>query len=50
MRILTENMEILKTRKNSYMRPLCITDLKYGGHDQEIRSFGEFLPQNVDFR
>jgi hypothetical protein len=47
IRILSEN---LKTRENSNTRPLCITDLKYGGHDQEIRSFGQFLPQTGDLR
>jgi hypothetical protein len=31
------------------MRPLCITDLEDGGHDQEIRSFGQFLPQTSSF-
>jgi hypothetical protein len=40
----------LKTYKNSYTRPLCITNPKYGGHDQEIRSFGQFLLQTSDFR
>jgi hypothetical protein len=39
-----------KTRKNSYMGPLCITDLKYEGYDKEIWSFGMFLPQTGDFR
>jgi hypothetical protein len=32
------------------MRPLCIADLEYGGHDQEIQSFGQLLPQTGDFR
>jgi hypothetical protein len=32
------------------MGPLSITNLEYEGHDQEIRSFGQFLPQNADFR
>jgi hypothetical protein len=31
------------------MGSLSITDLKYGGHNQEIQSFGLFLPQTVDF-
>jgi hypothetical protein len=31
------------------MGPLYITKLKYGGHDQEIRSFGQFLPKLVIF-
>jgi hypothetical protein len=26
-----QKFEFFKTRKNSYMRPLCITDLEYGG-------------------
>jgi hypothetical protein len=29
---------------------LCITDPQYGNHDQEILSFGQFLPQTGDFR
>jgi hypothetical protein len=28
---------------------LCITDLEYGPHNQEIRTFGQFLPQTSDF-
>jgi predicted secreted protein len=40
LRILSENLKILKTHKNSFTGPLRITDLEYGGHDQEIRSFG----------
>jgi hypothetical protein len=32
------------------MGPLCITDPEYGGQDQEIRSFGKFMPQTGDFR
>jgi hypothetical protein len=32
------------------MGPLEITDLEYGGHNQEIRSFGKFLPQSGDLR
>jgi hypothetical protein len=39
-----------KTHKKSYMGPLCITDPEYGGHGQEIRSFGKFMPQTSDFR
>jgi hypothetical protein len=31
------------------MRPLCIAHLQYGGHDQEIWSFDQFLPQTRDF-
>jgi hypothetical protein len=47
IRILSEN---LKTRENSNTRPLCITDLKYGDHDQEILSYGPFLPQTGNFQ
>jgi hypothetical protein len=50
MWILTENLIFFKTHKNSYTWPLCITDLEYGGHDQEIRSFGYFMAQTGDFR
>jgi hypothetical protein len=32
------------------MGPLCITDLQYGDHDQEIRSFSQFLHRTDDFR
>jgi hypothetical protein len=32
------------------MRPLEITDPEFGGHGQEIRSFGKFLPQSGDLR
>jgi hypothetical protein len=42
--------DLKKTRKNSYMIPLCITNLKYGGHGQEIWSFSLFLSQTGDFR
>jgi hypothetical protein len=42
--------EIYKIWKNKYMGPLCITALEYGCHDQEILSFGQFLPQTEDFR
>jgi hypothetical protein len=38
-----------KTHKNSYMGPCCITDPEYGGQDQEIWSFGQFMPQTGDF-
>jgi hypothetical protein len=38
--ILNENLSFFKTHKNSYTGPLCITDSEYGGHDQEIWSFG----------
>jgi hypothetical protein len=39
----------LKTCENSYTGPLCIIDLKYDGHNEEIRSFGQFLLQTSDF-
>jgi hypothetical protein len=42
--------EFFKTYKNSYTGPICITDLQYGGHGQEIQSFSQFLPQTGDFR
>jgi hypothetical protein len=32
------------------MRPLCITDPEYAGHDQEIQSFNQFLSQYVNFQ
>jgi hypothetical protein len=32
------------------MGPLCITNLQYEDHDQEIQSFGHILPQTSDFR
>jgi hypothetical protein len=31
--------ENFKTHKNLYTRPLCITDLGYGLHGQEISTF-----------
>jgi hypothetical protein len=31
------------------MGQLCIIDLEYGGHGQEIRGFDQFLPQYVNF-
>jgi hypothetical protein len=43
--ILSENLNFFKTHNNSYMGPLGTTDLEYGGHGQEIQSFGKFLPQ-----
>jgi hypothetical protein len=33
-----------KTHKISYMGPLGSTDPEYESHDQEIRSFGPFVP------
>jgi hypothetical protein len=50
LRILTENLKILKTHKNSYTGPLCITNAEYGGHDQVILSFSQFLPTNTKFQ
>jgi hypothetical protein len=44
LQILSKNLEILKTHKNTYVEPLCITDPEYGGHDHEIQSFGLLLP------
>jgi hypothetical protein len=41
LRILSKN---LKTCENSNTRVLCIINPEYGGHDQEIKSFGQFLP------
>jgi hypothetical protein len=38
------------THKNPYMGPLCITDLEYVGHNEEILSFGQFLPQTGNFQ
>jgi hypothetical protein len=32
------------------MGPLCIIDPEYGGHGQQIQSFGNFLPKTGDFR
>jgi hypothetical protein len=48
--ILSENLSSLKSRKNSYIGQLCITDLSYGGHGQEILCFGHFMPQTADYR
>jgi hypothetical protein len=31
------------------MGQLSITGLEYGGYEQEIQSFGQFLPQTSDF-
>ncbi len=36
--ISSENVKIFKTHKNSYTRPLWITDPQYGGHDHKILS------------
>jgi hypothetical protein len=31
------------------MGPLCITHLQYGGHDEKIQSFDQFLPETSNF-
>jgi hypothetical protein len=36
--------DVFKTCKNTYTEQLCITDLLYGGYDEEMWSFGRFLP------
>jgi hypothetical protein len=41
--------DFFKTHKNLYTGLLCITDRKYEIHDQEIQSFGQFLPQTDIF-
>jgi hypothetical protein len=43
-----QKFDIFKTCKKSNTKPLCISDLEYGGHDQEIWSFRQFLPQTGD--
>jgi hypothetical protein len=48
--ILSEILSFFKTCKNSNTWPLCLTDNEYGGHDQEIWSFGYFLAQTDNFR
>jgi hypothetical protein len=47
---LSENLSFLRTHKNSYTGPLCITDMQSGDHDQEIMSFSQFMRQPGDFR
>jgi hypothetical protein len=47
---LSENLKFLKTHENSHTRPLYIIDLEYEGHDYEIWSFDQFLPQTSDLR
>jgi hypothetical protein len=37
--ISSQNLEFLKTHKNLYIGPLCVTDPKFGLYDQEIRYF-----------
>jgi hypothetical protein len=39
-----KKFDFFKTRKISYMGPLGSTDPKYESHDQEIQSFGPFVP------
>jgi hypothetical protein len=34
--------EFFKTRKNSYIRPLWITDSEYGGHMDFVQKFEIF--------
>jgi hypothetical protein len=43
---LNQKFDFFKTRQNTYMRPLYVTNPQYGGHDREILSFGLFLPPN----
>jgi hypothetical protein len=43
--ILSQNLNIFKARKILYTRPLIVTDLEFRLYDQEIQSFGQFLPQ-----
>jgi hypothetical protein len=38
--------EFLKTCKNPCVGPVGTTNPKYGGHNHEIQSFSQFLPQN----
>ena len=47
--ILWRYLKFFKPGKNLYTGPLCITDPEYGYHDQEMRSFGQFLPQTGVF-
>jgi hypothetical protein len=47
--ISSENLNFLKPNKNSYMEPLWIIDPQYRDHDQEVRSFIQFLPKTDDF-
>jgi hypothetical protein len=49
IRILSKNLNFIKTHKNSIRGPVCITDPKYGGQDQEIRSFSYFFAANWQF-
>jgi hypothetical protein len=48
-RILNENCKKFKTHKKTYMELLCITNLEYGGHGQEIQSSVSFCCKMVIF-
>jgi hypothetical protein len=48
--ILSQNLNLFKTHKNLYTGPLCVTDLEFELYDQEIQSFGPFLPQTNIFQ
>jgi hypothetical protein len=39
LRILSRNLKKFKSHKNSYMRPLCVTDSEYELYDSEICRF-----------
>jgi hypothetical protein len=43
------HFKFFKSHKNLYTRSLCITDLEYGGHGQEMWSFDQFLLQTGVF-
>jgi hypothetical protein len=45
----SRNLDFLKTHKNLYTKPLCITNPEYELHVQEIRIFGQILPQTSFF-
>jgi hypothetical protein len=47
---LSKNLSFFKTCQNSYTGLFCIPDPQYGDHDQAMLSFGQFRPQNGDFR
>jgi hypothetical protein len=49
LQILSQNSKKFKIHKNMCNGPLCITDLEYGLHGQEIHSFGQFLSQTSVF-
>jgi hypothetical protein len=44
-----QKFEFFKTCKNSHTRLLFITDLEYGGHDQEIHSLDQFYCKLATF-